>query len=202
MNDVRDPSPASDLLARNGGPNNPVAEAIRTRRTIHNFRPETPPRERIVQAIDLARWAPNHRLTEPWRFRLLGQETAEAVARLNAERTASERGEKAGQVKLERWRAVPGWLVVTCVHSENPIRSREDYAACCCAVQNLMLYLWSEGVGTKWTTGDVTRDPRFFELLGIDPDEERLVSMLWYGYPDEVPQTQRRPVGEILQELP
>jgi len=179
-----------------------VAEVIRSRRTIHLFQPEIPPKALLLRAIDLACRAPNHKLTEPWRFTLLGRDTAEAVAHLNARIVAEARGERAGQAKLERWLAVPGWLVVTCVRSGNPIREREDYAATCCAVQNLQLYLWSEGVGVKWTTGDVTRHPEFFELLGIDPEQEQLVGMLWYGYPAEVPETQRRPVEDVVRELP
>jgi nitroreductase len=174
---------------------------LSSRRTIHLFQPEVPPRETVVQALDLARWAPNHRLTEPWRFYLIGRETATAIAHLNAEIVAETRGEQAGTAKLERWLAVPGWMAVTCVRSDDPVRAREDYAACCCAVQNAMLYLWSEGIGVKWTTGDVTRDDRFFELLGVDPEAEALVGLFWYGYPAEIPVTRRRPLAEVLSAL-
>lgn len=183
-----------------------VEKAVRTRRTIHLFRPgPAPSREDVLGAIDLARWAPNHYLTEPWRFYLLGRETAEAVARLNASIVAEERGEAAGRAKLERWLEVPGWLVVTCARSDRDdggVRQREDYAACCCAVQNLQLTLWSRGIGTKWTTGKVTESDRFFEIVGIDPAREMLVSMLWYGYAAEVPATSRRPVKEVLEIRP
>lgn len=181
-----------------------VADTIRSRRTIHLFDAERrrPPDALVRRAVELARWAPNHRLTEPWRFYLLGGRTAEAIARLNADLVEAARGREAGEIKLARWRAVPGWLVVTCARSADPVRQQEDYAACCCAVQNLQLYLWSEGVGVKWTTGEVTRDPRFFELLEIDPEAELLVGMLWYGYPAEVPATPRRPVEEVFAERP
>ena len=178
-----------------------AADLIRSRRTIHTFKPGVPPRAVILQAIDLARWAPNHRLTEPWHFYLLGRETATAIAHLNASIVAEARSPAAGRNKLERWLSMPGWLVVTCQRSADPMRSREDFAACACAVQNLQLYLWSEGIGVKWTTGAVTQDARFFDLLGIDPDEEELVGLFWYGYPAVVPQTQRSPVEAILTEL-
>ena len=180
-----------------------VRKIIRGRRTIHLFDPDRiPPRDEILTAIDLARWAPNHHLTEPWKFYLLGSETAEAIARLNAEQVAKERGRTAGQAKLERWLGIPGWLVVTCRRSEDETREREDYAACCCAVQNLQLYLWSRGVGAKWTTGSVTRSDRFFEILEIDRKTERLVSMLWYGYPLDIPQPPRKSVEETLSLRP
>lgn len=177
-----------------------MAGVLRSRRTIHLFTPAVPPRALVMQALDLARWAPNHRMTEPWRFYLLGPETAGAIAQLNAEIVVAARGEAAGQKKLDRWQRVPGWLVVTCARSEDPVRQHEDLLACACAVQNFQLALWAEGVGTKWSTGKVTRDPRFFELLGIDPAEEVFVAMLWYGYPAEIPEAQRRPVAEVLVE--
>ena len=179
-----------------------AADLIRTRRTVHNFKPEVPPRETILRALDLARWAPNHKLTEPWRFYLLGDETADAMIRLNAEIVTEKRGPGAGQAKLERWRTMPAWLVVTSRVCEDAFRTKEDYAACCCAIQNIMLYLWSEGIGMKWGTGGVTRSERFFELLGIDPAEEVVVGLFPYGYPAEVPSVQRKPVDGLLVELP
>ncbi|MGH8650639.1 MAG: nitroreductase family protein [Gammaproteobacteria bacterium] len=174
-----------------------IRELVCSRRTIHDFKPEAVPEDLILQAIELARWAPNHRLSEPWRFYLLGPETAEAIARLNAARVAERRGAQAGDAKLRRWRQIPGWLVLTCLRPSDPDQEREDYAACCCAVQNFCLFLWSHGIGVKWTTGDVTREPRFFKLLNIDPSEEFLVGLFWYGYPAVVPQIKRRPVSEI-----
>ncbi len=179
-----------------------AADLIRTRRTIHAFQPEKPPREMIVQAIDLARWAPNHLLTEPWHFYLLGRKTVDAIARLNADLVSRRQGVEAGQAKLTRWQAIPGWLVVTCDNSDDPIRAREDYAACCCAIQNLSLYLWGEGIGVKWTTGEVTRSADFYDLIWVNPELETVVGLLWYGYPAQVPQTPRKPVKEILVRLP
>lgn len=179
-----------------------AAALLRGRRTTHAFKPGTPPRELILRAIELARWAPNHRLTEPWRFYLLGQRTVEAIADLNAELTAAKQAAAAAEAKRRRWLAVPGWLLVTCVKSANAIQAREDYAACACAVQNLMLYLWSQGVGTKWNTGKVTRDPRFFECVGMDANREEVVSLLWYGYPAEVLKMERQPLEKFLHERP
>jgi nitroreductase len=179
-----------------------AAALLRGRRTTHVFKPGAPPRELILQAIELARWAPNHRLTEPWRFYLLGRQTVEAIANLNAELTAVKQDVAAAEAKRRRWLAVPGWLLVTCVKSADAIQAREDYAACACAVQNLMLYLWSHGVGTKWNTGRVTRDPRFFACAGVDAEREEVVSLLWYGHPAEVRKMERQPPEKILRERP
>lgn len=183
--------------------NTDINDVIRNRRTIHNFKPDqVPSADEIHKAIDFAVCAPNHHATEPWQFYILGNESKEKVCLLNAEMIGEIRGDKAAEIKLKRWREVPGWLLVTCKKSANEIRAMEDYAACCCASQNLMLYLWSVGIGVKWTTGSVTCDSRFFEILGIDPDKESVVGLFWYGYPDEIPQTDRKSVKNKITKLP
>jgi len=179
----------------------PVAEIIRDRRTISSFKPGKPPRDALIRGIDVARWAPNHHLTEPWRFYLLSDEVKREVVELNARMVTEASGEKAGAGKRERWIAIPGWMVLTCARSSDPLRQREDYAACCCAAQNLSLYLWSQGIGMKWTTGDVIRSAEFYDLIWVDPEVEEVVGLFWYGYPAEVPATVRRPAGEIIVEL-
>lgn len=179
-----------------------IESLITGRRTIHNFRSEAVPVNVLLAGLQAACWAPNHHLTEPWHFYLPGPETREAICQLNAELAAASKGEKAGQKKLERWRDMPGWLVITSARSTDPVRDQENYAACCCVVQNLYLYLWEQGVGMKWSTGEVTRDPRFFELLGADIGQEQVVGLFWYGYPDDVPRQSRRPATENLTELP
>lgn len=177
-------------------------EILRTRRTVGVFRPELPAWEVVQRALELACWAPNHRKTEPWRFHAIGSETAQAIVELNATLVAAKSGPDAAATKRKQWSAVPGWLAVTCLRSGDPFLQEEDYAACCCAIQNLMLALWSEGIGTKWSTGDVTRQPEYFRLLGADPERERSVGMVWYGYPAVSPEQTRRPLADVLRKLP
>lgn len=179
-----------------------LKKVITTRRTIHNFLPDPVPVDILLTGLEAACWAPNHHRTEPWQFYRPGPETAEAICRLNAELMAEIKGEKSAEKKLKRWRSMPGWLVVTSQRSADPVRDQENYAACCCAVQNLFLYLWEQGIGMKWSTGEVVRDPRFFELLGADCEREQVVGLFWYGYPEEIPNMTRQPATENLKELP
>jgi nitroreductase len=179
-----------------------VASLIRGRRSIDLFEPDAVPNAVLLEAIDVARWAPNHRLTQPWRFYLLGPATRRAVTDLAVELEVAKKGERAGPARRARLDAVPGFLVLTTRRSEDALLEREDYAACCCAAHNLMLYLWQRGIGTKWTTGGITRDPRFYSLLGLDAEQESVVGFIWYGRPRVVPTQQRKPVSELVTELP
>jgi len=179
-----------------------TAALLRGRRTIHLFTDERPPDSLVRDAIEVARWAPNHRLTEPWRFYLLGAKTTTAIVGLNTQLVRARRGTRAAKAKQARWRSIPGWLLVTSTRSSDDVRDQENYAATACAVQNLQLYLWTHGVGVKWTTGRVTRAPAFWDLVQVDPEAERLVGLLWYGYPAAVPTTKRAPVERILATRP
>ena len=178
------------------------AEVLRGRRTIELFLQTPVPAHLLNQAIDAATWAPNHRLTEPWHFYALGNKTKEQCLDLCSDIVKEKKGEKAADFKRQSWSNKPGWLVVTCERSEDELQQKEDYAACCAAVQNLMLYLWKAGVGSKWTTGDITSDPRFFDIVGIDETRSFVVGLIWYGYPKLTPAQSRKGADEVLTSLP
>ena len=178
------------------------ADVLRGRRSIECFLQTPVPAELVRDAIESATWAPNHHVTEPWRFYLLGPATIARCLDLNEALVSAKKGAAAGAFKRKAWSEKPGWLVVTCRRSADAFREREDYGACCAAVQNLILHLWSAGVGSKWTSGDITRDPRFAEILGIDFADEFVVGLVWYGYPELMPRQSRRGVGEVVTELP
>jgi nitroreductase len=178
------------------------AEVLRGRRTIELFLQTPVPKNLLNEAIDAAIWAPNHHVTEPWHFYSLGSETKERCLDLCRDIVTAKKGEKAATFKRESWSEKPGWLVVTCRRSEDELRQQEDYAACCAAVQNLLLYLWKAGVGSKWSSGGITRDSRFFDIVGIDEAESFVVGLIWYGYPKLTPTQSRRSLDEVLTDLP
>jgi nitroreductase len=180
-----------------------LSEIIISRRTIHDFIPgKVPEKDMIKEAIEKACWAPNHHITEPWRFYMLEKETISSVCELNKEMLLEIKGLEAAEKKYKRWMGIPGWLIVTCQKSDDEVVYNEDYAACCCLIQNFMLLLWEKGIGTKWSTGPVTREDRFYELAWINRELENIVGLIWYGYPAEIPQTVRKPLQQVLTELP
>ena len=179
-----------------------ITKVIKTRRTTHEFVDEKIPDELIEHAIELARWAPNHKLSQPWRFYLLGENAKHAISKANYDLVYSKRGAKAAEIKMKRWLAVPGWFVLTSQKSSDFILERENYAACCCAAQNVMLGLWKAGIGVKWTTGSVTRHSSFCEVVGFDPGVEEVVGMFWYGKPVKIVEQRRKPVADFLFRVP
>jgi nitroreductase len=180
-----------------------LADIIRTRRTIHDFEAGKVPEKSIIKdAIASACWAPNHHLTEPWHFYFLGKETVADICELNKALLTETKGLEAAEKKTKRWLDIPGWLVVTCQKSGDELRYREDYAACSCAIQNLMLLLWQQGIGSKWSTGPVTRHEKFYDLVWVEKNCEKIIGIIWYGYPADIPQTVRKPVEQVLTELP
>lgn len=178
------------------------AEVLRGRRTIELFLQTPVPVELVRDAIETATWAPNHHVTEPWRFYVLGEETKQQCLNLCRDIVATKKGDKAADFKREAWSEKPGWLVVTCNRSDNELTQQEDYAACSAAVQSFMLHMWKAGVGCKWTSGDITRDSRFFDIIGVDESKAFVVGLIWYGYPKLTPSQSRTDPSQIVVELP
>ncbi|GAB3680314.1 nitroreductase family protein [Salinisphaera aquimarina] len=179
-----------------------AAAFIRGRRTVDQFTGEIPAESIIREAVEVARWAPNHHLTQPWRFYLLGPDTKQALVDLNTRLVAARKGDEVASAKRERWQAVPGWLAVTCANDADPVVAREDYAACACAIQNLALYLHSAGIGSKWISGEATQHADFMSILGADPQQEYCVGVIWYGYAKRRPRSQRTGLDHILSSCP
>jgi nitroreductase len=179
-----------------------IAEGIRNRRTVKLFLQRPVSRELVLEAIEVARWAPNHHVTEPWHFYVLGPESIREAVELTRIVTTERKGEKMGEFKAASAAERPGWLVVTCRVTDDELMQREDYASCACAIQNFMLYLSAAGVASKWSTGAITRDDRFLRLLGINPEEEFVVGLIWYGYAKVTPGQRRKDVDEIVTERP
>ena len=178
-----------------------VNQALRERRTVNFFQPDAVDPAVIEAAVRAARWAPNHRLTEPWQFFHLGPQTRQALIDLAFEQVQSTKGAEAAEARRQRMEAVPDWLVITYARADDALVDRENYAATCCAAQNLMLYLSSAGLGSKWTTGPVTRDPALPALLGVDPARHEVVGVFWIGYPKAVPASRRGPLAQVFHSL-
>ena len=131
-----------------------LERAIKERRTHKVFGPEPVDRELLDELLELARWAPNHHLTNPWRFRVLGPE---ALARL---KDAAD-PESAG--KLDR---APTLVAASVVQNGDPQQDEEDVCATAAAVYIVLLAAHARGLAGYWRTPAVLRTPEGRAAVG------------------------------------
>jgi nitroreductase len=167
-----------------------VEEAIRTRRTHKVYGNEPVRRETLDELFELARWAPNHNLTNPWRFRVVGPES---LARLKA-----AAGEEAA-AKLDR---APTLVVVSVVETGDPVQDEEDYAAASVAAYIVLLGAHARGLAGYWRTPAVLRSADGCAAAGV-PDGERAIGLLHLGprRQDKEPPGRMEP-GDFVTYLP
>ncbi len=147
-----------------------VETAIRTRRTHKAYRPESVAREALDELFELARWAPNHHLTNPWRFRVLGPEALERLKQAAGPESAA---------KLDR---APTLVVCSCETSDDPIEAEEDLLAAGCAAYIVLLGAHARGLAGYWRTPGVLRTDAGREAVGL-AEGERFVSLIHLGNP-------------------
>jgi len=177
-----------------------VLEAIRSRRSIKQFTDRPVSREEISRLLDLAVNAPNHRMTQPWRFYVLGPETRRAYgAVLGARKAKRVEDPEAAQAVLEKVAeaetAIPATISVAMTLDENPETREEDYAATMMVVENLCLAAHGMGLGTHIKSGAVMDDPRARAAVGV-PEGERIVATVHLGEPAEIPDPKPRQTAE------
>lgn len=168
-----------------------TSDAIAGRRSIKRFTPREVTRDDIEAMLAAATLAPNHKLTNPWRFYVLGPEARAAYGAALGARKAKkiEDPEKARQMLdtvAAEHRALPGMIAVAVVETDNAEQREEDYAAVMMAVQNMMLVAVERGLGTHIKTGAIMADPAARAAAQVR-DGERIVAVLNVGEPAEVP---------------
>jgi nitroreductase len=185
-----------------------LQKLIRARRTVQDYRQGSLPEGALTRALEAATSAPNHRMTEPWRFVQVGPQGRQALFEISADLKSAPGAPLAGAARDRRaaQMLVPTELLVLCqAKAEDPDVAKEDYAAVACAAYAAMLSLWSEGIGSKWSTGDVTTDERTYACLGVDPAQQEIVGFLWVGLDAraEAPKPRRRKaLDQILRSIP
>jgi nitroreductase len=167
-----------------------LEHTIQSRRTHKQYGPEPVPEAVVRELVDLARWAPNHKLTNPWRFRLLGPETRERIDAVISEQ------------EVAKLRRAPTLLLVTAVPSDDPVLAEEDLLATGAATYALLLAATARGLASYWRTPGCFREPAVREVLGLGADEI-VVSLVHLGPPaSDPPPKERAPVEDVFTALP
>ncbi|MCP3028180.1 nitroreductase [Halobacillus sp. A5] len=183
-------------------------EAIKARRSIHDFTTEMIDEALLKEIIQIAGWAPNHRMKQPWKIKMFQQEGAEDFSQLVIESykrsgfTDGYSKEKTDKVM----EGIKGFLVKIPHHAlvymekdGNLHRFEEDYAAVCAFIQNIQLAAWGKGIGMLWTSSPYIYDETFIRGVGLDGKKHKAVAVLQMGYPAKIPQA--KPRDQVLFEV-
>jgi nitroreductase len=167
-----------------------VEEAIRTRRTHKAYAPEPVARELLDELLDLAAWAPNHNLTNPWRFRVVGPEALAALKEAAGPESAA---------KLDR---APTLVVASqVIDGDDPVQDQEDLAATAAAIYIVLLAAHARGLAGYWRTPAVLREPAGRAAVGV-PHGERVLGLIHLGRPRQDKQPpERLPSAEYVTYL-
>ena len=163
-------------------------DAVRSRRTHKLFGSDPVPRAVLDELFELARWAPNHHLTQPWRFRVVGPQ---ALAALKA-------ATDDGGVKLER---APTLVVASAVRQDDPVADQEDMCASACACFIVLAGAHARGLAGYWRTPAVLRTTAGLRAVAVQ-ESERVLGLLHLGpavRTQEPPQ--RLPAGDFVRYL-
>jgi nitroreductase len=177
-----------------------VTHAIEMRRSVGRVKQDPVPRELVEKVLESAVHAPNHKITEPWRFHVftgkgrgeLARARAE-LAKIQAEAEGEEEELAAGRISRERKKAFRAPVVIAVISrgGHDEVETLENYAACAAAVQNMQLTAHALGLATIWRTGLQAYHPYMRGFFGLE-DGDKIVAYLYLGYPDMGERPRRR----------
>ncbi|WP_235941581.1 nitroreductase family protein [Paenibacillus puerhi] len=180
-------------------PKGTVTEVIKERRTIKKFKPDPIPMETVTELLNIAAWAPNHGLREPWRFIAFKEEGKERLTEALSSFLIEVRKMDAEAVmkRMDYFLSIPLLLLVVVPYREKVLERDEDYAAASALIQNLQLAAWERDIGVLWRTNPALYAEEVKEKLGVAA-EERIIGLLQIGYPEVIPPAQGRTAAETL----
>lgn len=176
----------------------PMAQLIKERRSIRKFKSDKVSNEILEELLEVASWAPNHKLTEPWRFIVYKDEGNKVLANIMAEIVAKGPKKKSPEEVKARFESIPAHIIVVMNENPNHFVKEEDYAATCALIQNFQLAAWERGLGVLWKAEAFLTSQEFRNGVGVKPGE-KIAAILHVGYPDITPNSSSRtPIKEKL----
>lgn len=185
----------------------PLQTVVQQRRTIRSFISKDIETKTILNLLNIAKYAPNHKLREPWSFLLIRDNAREelyqhALASNLRQNMYQNLSEEKLEAKKEHFKQLfvtcPVHLIVCMEQSEKTKVWEDDFAATCALIQNFQLLAWELGIGMVWKTNAYIYDPLFYKDMGIDQNK-KIVGVLHIGYPDFIPDA--KPRTEIEEKL-
>jgi len=173
-----------------------VFEAIETRRSVKKFTSRAPTKDEIERMLEAAVQVPNHRMTKPWRFYVMGPRARRLYgAALGLRKAKRVEDADAARLVVEKVSSeherLPLMIAVAIRQDENPEIREEDHASAMMGIQNLSLVATAFGLGSHIKSGGIMDDPAARAVVGL-PDGERIVAIVNVGEPEEVPAPKER----------
>lgn len=161
----------------------------------------------VSELVENATWAPNHGLTEPWKFHIFSGSSRASLA--NALQDIYRQTTPVAEFredKLKKMGENPllAPVIVACVMERNggaKIPEHEELEAASCALQNLMLSATSAGLASFWSSPPLLGTPEFQTWLGLR-HEDRCIGLMYLGWPRpglNWPRSVRQPVETKIQ---
>ncbi len=183
-----------------------LEDAIKTRRSIRNFKDQLVPKQLLQKIIETAIWAPSAMNTQPWHFIVLTGKDKDKLTEIAGKsferlqhRLRQLFKEKMVQFISEYFKNFGNAPVIITVLTEvldervYQIGAIESVSA---LIQNLLLCAHAEGLGTCWMTGPLWVEDDIKKYLCIG-DDRKLVALIAIGYADQVPPIPPRKAREI-----
>lgn len=173
-------------------------EIIKNRVSIKKYKEQSVPHELIMQLIDGAVYAPNHKMREPWRFILFDQE-GQNLLRKRYMSKASDAQSTEQEGVFEKLMLAPNWIAVIMPTLSDIRDELEDMQACAAMIQNLMLLATEKGLGTQWKTPKLIESDKFKEAVGVN-ENEIIIALVMIGYPEVIPPAKpRKPSNKLVE---
>lgn len=183
-----------------------LTAVIRDRRTIYpkDMSDRVVQRDMVELILSNGTWAPNHGMTQPWRFTVFASDARQRLsAFMGEEYTRITPPEKFMPRKHENavQRPLQASVVVALGMARVPrgtISELEEQLAVACAVQNMHLTCTAYGLGGFWGTGAVVTGDGMRRFLGL-AEGDRCMGLFYIGYPAaEWPKGYRKPLPDVL----
>ena len=179
---------------------------ILQRRSIfpQDYTGERIPDETVRQILENARWAPTHKLTEPWRFLVFTGDGIKALARLQSDlyKSVTQRDgtfKEGNYQKLLTKPLLSSHIIAVLMKRDEKksVPEVEEIGAVFCAIQNMYLSASAYGIGSYLSTGGVTYFEEAKAAFGLEP-EDRLIGFFHMGIPKRnYAPGKRKPLEEV-----
>lgn len=187
-----------------------VLEAIKNRRSIHQFKKTEVPKDILTDIFTYASWAPTHYMKEPWNIKLYQDAGKEpfinaiirSYQRLGMMKTDKEEKTLRSIESIKQFLLdIPHHALIYLPMEIDPIRYEEEYASVCAFIQNAQLAAWKLSVGMLWTITPYMHDPVFVHDIGLDHKKHKIAAVLQIGYPQKIPMSKKRTLINEKMEI-